>query len=263
MQRLTRVILVVLIALLPLSVQAQKAKGKKVPLPRVLIIGDLMYNQTSRSVSTELKGKAAVSFATWPDEKVHNSTVAVEHLDQLLGRKDRNGKDLPKDRWPKWDLIHVNVGLGDLIYRAPNMKAFRVMPIHAGGVITTSPELYEANLNALIPALKKTGAVVVWARTTPIRHSTTNVFKLGTEIEYNKIADRVAKRHDVPINDMYSYVKSVINMDKPAGHGADPWNTDRKPIHGPVVEIIARELKIELPKKPEPKKPTKKKGSKA
>ena len=49
----------------------------------------------------------------------------------------------------KWDLIHFNCGLGDLIHRMPKINSFRVMPRHAGGIRTTSAKNYKNNLNLL------------------------------------------------------------------------------------------------------------------
>ena len=158
-------------------------------LPRVLVIGDAVYSQHARGVSADLKGRAEVVMATVPAGGVLNSTTALEHLEQLLGHIDRNGKTLPEGQRPTWDLIHINVGLGDLIHVAPNMKSFRAMPIDAGGVLATSREQYKANLDELVTKLKATGAKIVWASTTPIRDSRNKVFKLGTEIEYNAIAE--------------------------------------------------------------------------
>lgn len=227
------------------------------PLPNVLVIGDRIYQQHAREVGKALKGKADVTLRTdlrvvedgETREPVINSRTALAHLDQLLGRVDRNGKPLPEGEWPTWDLIHLNVGLGDLIYIVPGLdKSFRVLPIDAGGVVATGPTAYENNLDRLIRQLKAKapGAKLVWASTTPIRASRSNVFKLGSEIEYNKLAARVMHRHRVPINDMHAYARSIMDMDKPASHGADPFNFDKKPIHPPVVEAIARELGIEL-----------------
>ena len=72
------------------------------------------------------------------------------------------------------------------------------------------------------------------------------MFKKGTEIQYNQIAERVMKKHGVPINDMYSYVRSFMDMDKPAGHGADPFFFDKKPIHEPIQKYIMQELGLNV-----------------
>lgn len=213
-------------------------------LPRVLIFGDSVYNEPSRAANTELKGKVQVVHVRWDPGEIPSTAAALEHLDRLLGHLDKNGNMAAPENRKKWDVIHVNLGLGDLIHRAPNMKSFRVMPIHVGGVRNTAPKRYEENLHELIKRLKATGAKLIWASTTPIRHSSTNVFEMESEIEYNKIAAKVMAEHGVPINDMYSHVKKIIDMDKPAGHGADPFFFDRKPIHPVMVQIIVDELKV-------------------
>lgn len=223
-------------AVVSMPVWAQDGKE----LPSVLVIGDTIYSQHCRGLASDLKGRAEVVMAVWPAGVICNSTTALEHLDHLLGHFDRNGKPVPEDKRPTWDMIHINVGLGDLIHRVPDMKDFRVLPIHAGGVVATSPEQYGKNLDELIKRLKATGVKVVWASTTPIRHSTSNVFKKGSEIEYNAIAAKVMTKHRVPTNDMYAFVKHLINMDKPASHGADPFSFEKKPIHMPIVREVER-----------------------
>lgn len=220
------------------------AQQDKPVLPRVLIIGDTVYQQHVRGAATELKDQAGVQFAKWPQATLPSSTNAIKHLDLLLGLTDAAGKAVPDEKQPSWDLIHLNVGLADLIYCMPNIKSHRVQPHNAGGVIRTNAEQYEKNLETLVRLLKQKApkAKIVWASTTPIRHSREKLFKPGTEIEYNQIAERVMKTGSVPINDMYGYAKSGMDMDKPAGHGFDPFYFDKKPLHPPVVDMIVREL---------------------
>lgn len=200
-------------------------------LPRVLIIGDRVYQQPANEVKKELKTKVDVVYATLAPDEVRNSETLLQDLDRLLG-------DGP------WDLIHFNVGLGDLVYRAPGMKSFRVLPRQVGGVRCTSVEQYEKNLRQLCDRLLATEARVVWASTTPIRHSSTNVFELGSEVTYNKAAKRVMAEKKIPVNDMYQSVRDLIDMDRPASHGADPFFFDRKPIHSPIVKIILTQLDL-------------------
>ena len=207
-------------------------------LPRVLILGDQIYQQLVSELQKELKGKVEIHYPRMEPGVVWNSNTALKLLDRQLG----DGR---------WDLIHFNCGLGDLIYRAPGVKAFRVMPRHAGGIRTTSPQQYEKNLYTLVTRLKAAGAKLVWGSTTPIRHSSTNVFEKGTEIEYNALAAKVMAKHGIPTNDMYTFVKGLIDMNKPAGHGADPFFFDRKPIHPPLREILLKDLgvvPVNLPK---------------
>ena len=237
----------ILVVLLTLDCGPMFAQQDKPQLPNVLIIGDSVYQQHARGVLTELKSQANVQFANWPKLVLPNSANAVEDIDLLLGLQDAAGNDVPADKRPNWDLIHFNVGLGDLIYCVPNIKSHRILSFDYGGVIRTDAQQYEQNLETLVRLLrqKAPGAKIVWASTTPIRHSRENVFRKGTEIQYNQIAERVMKKHGVPINDMYNYVKSIIDMDKPAGHGVDPFFFDRKPIHEPIHKYIIQELGLD------------------
>lgn len=234
-----------LLVLLTLACVPGFAQQDKPQLANVLIIGDSVYQQHARGASPEIKDQANVQFANWPRLVLPSSTNAIEHFDLLLGLRDAAGNDVPADRRPAWDVIHFNVGLGDLMYCVPNIKSHRVLPFDCGGVIRTDAARYEQNLETLVRLFrqKAPGAKLVWASTTPIRHSRENVFQKGTEIEYNRIAERVMKKHGVPINDMYGYVRSFLDMDKPAPHGFDPFFFDKQPLHQPVVESILRELK--------------------
>jgi len=237
----------ILVVLLILVCGPMFAQQDKLQLPNVLIIGDSVYQQHARGVLTELKSQANVQFANWPKLVLPNSANAVEDIDLLLGLQDAAGNDVPADKRPNWDLIHFNVGLGDLIYCVPNIKSHRILSFDYGGVIRTDAQQYEQNLETLVRLLRQKApdAKIVWASTTPIRHSRENVFKKGTEIEYNQIAERVMKKHGVPINDMYSYVISFMDMDKPAGHGVDPFFFDRNPIHEPIHKYIIQELGLD------------------
>ena len=197
--------------------------------PRVLILGDSIYQPIGRSLTSELKDKVEVVTPAIQPGEIRNSSTALENIDQWVGTE-------------KWDLIHFNFGLGDLIYRAPGMKSFRVMAKDAGGIRATKPQDYENNLRELVRRLKSTNATLVWSNTTPIRHSASNVFVKGSEIEYNAIAEKVMIEEKVAVNDMFEYAKSLMDMNKPAPHGFDPFYFDKKPLHASVAKIILKKL---------------------
>ena len=197
--------------------------------PRVLILGDSIYQPIGRSLTSELKDKVEVVTPAIQPGEIRNSSTALENIDQWVGTG-------------KWDLIHFNFGLGDLVYRAPGMKSFRVMAKDAGGIRATKPQDYENNLRELVRRLKSTNATLVWANTTPIRHSASNVFVKGSEIEYNAIAEKVMIEEKVAVNDMFEYAKSLMDMNKPAPHGFDPFYFDKKPLHASVAKIILKKL---------------------
>lgn len=232
-------LLIVLPAMVAWPAFAQDPPQKN--LPAVLIIGDEVYQQ-AQDAKKELKDQASVTFARWPEAVVRSSTHAIEQIGLLLGLKDARGGEIPENKRTAWNLVHVNVGLGDLIHRVPGLKSHRSLPHDLGGVITTSPEQYEKNLDTLIQLIKKLApkARIVWANTTPILFSPNGFFRPGSEIEYNQIAERVMKKHGVPINDMHAYAFGVMKRDKP--QGPHPFHFDRHPLHPPVVASILREL---------------------
>ena len=229
-----------LFCLIPAIATPARAQNTVAPVPRVLIIGDSIYSNHTRELPKLLKGRVEVVYASWNPGEIADTATTIELLDRHLGRIDRNGKPVDPDKWPRWDLIHFNCGLGDLIHRAPGMKTFRVLPIHVGGVRNTPPVQYANNLRTLVTALraKAPEATLVWASTTPIRASANNAFEKGSEIEYNDIAANVMQKNSVRTNEMYTFVRHLINMDKPASHGADPFSFEKKPIHMPIARII-------------------------
>ena len=225
-------------------------------LPRVLIIGDSTYSGHTRDLSKALKGQVEVVYAFWHPHEIVDSESTLELIDRHLGRVDRNGKPIESAKWPDWDLIHFNCGLGDLIHRAPGLSTFRVMPKPVGGIRNTPEKEYQKNLEALVQTLKTKvpTARLVWASTTPIRASATRVFEVGSEIEYNRIAAQVMNKHQVPINDMHFFVRHLIDMEKPAGFGADPFHFDKKPIHMPIVRILEQTFDLPVTEETEEEK---------
>lgn len=216
------------LVILPLSSASVRA-GE--PLPRALILAGTVYREPARNVAKELKGRVEVVFPEIQAGEVRSTSWALANLDEVLGEG-------------KWDLIYFNFGLGDLVYRAPGMKAFRVMAKEAGGVRATTPQQYEKNLQKIVKRLKATGAKLVWANTTPLRSTPNDIFDLGSEIDYNAIAARVMTEQRVPINNTHDYVRKLIDMKRPAPHGWDPFFFDRKPLHPPIVQWIVRELAV-------------------
>lgn len=215
-------------------------------VPRVLIIGDSTYTQHTRELGKALQDRCQITYAMINPDEIVDSKSTIHLLDRHLGRIDRNGKKIDPEYWPSWDLIHFNCGLGDLIHRTPQMKSFRVMPIHVGGIRNTSEKEYAQNLDTLVRALKERApkAKLVWASTTPIRASASNVFELGSEVQYNQIAASVMQKHNVVINDMYSFTKELIDMEKPAGFGADPFHFDKKSLHSGITRVLQQAFNL-------------------
>ena len=140
----------ILVVLLILVCGPMFAQQDERPLPNVLIIGDSVYQQHARGLLSDFKNQSNVQFASWHKFVLPNSTNAIEDIDLLLGLKDAAGNVVSADKLPKWDLIHFNVGLGDLVYCVPNIKSHRILSFDCGGVIRTDAKEYEQNLETLI-----------------------------------------------------------------------------------------------------------------
>jgi lysophospholipase L1-like esterase len=156
------------------------------PLPRVLLIGDSIRGGYGKAVEKLLAGKAEVVVNAG---NAQHTGTGLEKLDGWLG----DGK---------WDVIHFNWGLWDVAYRNPESKNFGHLD-KVGGKITTPLPEYEKNLRALVARLKKTGATLVWASTTPVPDGEPGRIK-GDEVRYNAVAAKIMAENGVAIDDLYA-----------------------------------------------------------
>ena len=157
------------------------AKGS---LPQVLLIGDSISIGYTSGVTEILKNEAVI---THNKANAEHTGTGLKQLDKWLGTT-------------KWDVIHFNWGLWDLCYRHPDSKVQGNRDkVH--GKITTTPEQYEQNLEMLVQRLEKTGAVLIWANTTVVPENEEGRF-VGDDKKYNEVAERVMKKHGIPIDDL-------------------------------------------------------------
>jgi lysophospholipase L1-like esterase len=109
------------------------------------------------------------------------------------------GLDLLED-WlgdKNWRMIHFNFGLHDLKYL--DEKGTYVSPEKGKQVAPLL--IYEKNLRELVSRLKKTGAQLIFANTTPVPTGTVGRVA-GDEKTYNEVAQRVMKENEVAITDL-------------------------------------------------------------
>ena len=114
-------------------------------------------------------------------------------------------KGLPKwldEKKGKWDLIHFNWGLWDLCYRNPESKN-QGHRDKVDGTLTHTPEEYAANLETIVGELKKTGATLVFATTTPVPEGEAGR-KVGDDAVYNSAALVVMKEHGIAVDDLHA-----------------------------------------------------------
>src|ERR1041385_2237813 len=144
-------------------------------LPRVLLIGDSISIGYTVTVREELSGKANVHRIP---ENGADTANGLKKLDAWLGDSH-------------WDVIHFNWGLHDL----------KVTP--DGGRQVPLDE-YEKNLATLAARLKKTGARLIWATTTPVPEGKQNPPRESADaIKYNAAARRVMEANGITIDDLY------------------------------------------------------------
>lgn len=140
-------------------------------LPRVLLIGDSISRGYTMDVRKALAGKANVHRAP---ENCGSSTRGLKNLSIYLGDE-------------KWDVIHFNFGIHDR-----NAK----------------PDEYTANLEQIISGLDKSGAKLIWARTTPSASATNNEHYSPEQcVKLNETADAVMMKHGIPEDDLYTLVQ--------------------------------------------------------
>ena len=215
-----------LLMLLPFLVDARNPAFAPVEedsnLPRVLLIGDSISIGYTLTVRESLQGKANV--LRIPTNAGHTG-MGLQNLGNWIDPK-----------LGKWDVIHFNWGLWDLCYRNPKSKT-QGNRDKINGSLTHTPEQYAENLEQIVQQLKKTGAMLIFATTTPVPEG-----EAGRKVEdariYNQVAMKVMKKHGVAINDLYTVMEPVLNL-----HITEPGNVHFKPEGSRLLgEQVARAI---------------------
>jgi hypothetical protein len=168
-------------------------------LPRVLIIGDSVSVAYTLDVRKELAGIA----------NVHRPAANCGSTKTALGYYGL-------ERWlagtnARWDVIHFNHGLHDLSYRFADgsdkdAKGNYASPAN-GAKSNVSLEDYKKNLHAIVARLRKTGATLIFATTTPVPESDAAKYVKDSELRYNEVAKKVMAAEGVAVNDLWALVK--------------------------------------------------------
>ena len=145
-------------------------------LTRVLLIGDSISIGYTPAVRELLRGKANVHRIPINGGP---TTTGLQNLDKWLGSGH-------------WDAIHFNFGLHDLKLMDNGKHQVEL------------PE-YERNLRTIVATMKKTGAILIWASTTPVPEGKLEPPRAGADvIAYNEVARRVMDETGVTIDDLYA-----------------------------------------------------------
>ncbi len=145
-------------------------------LPRVLLIGDSISIGYTLYVREMLTGKVNVHRIP---TNAGPTPKGIENIDEWLGKG-------------RWDAIHFNWGLHDVKYMFDDQ-------------LQVDLPQYERNLGRLVWRLKRTGACLIWASSTPVPGPLNGPKRMpGDVVRYNAAALRVMKREGVAVNDLYS-----------------------------------------------------------
>ncbi len=166
-------------------------------LPRVLLIGDSVSRGYTLAARKALAGKANVHRAP---ANCGPTATALKKLDVWLGKG-------------KWDVIHFNFGIHDR--RTPAVD-------------------YETRLETLVGRLKKTGARLIWASSTPIPADWKEGPEMKTALEEkNAIAARVMKKHGVEIDDLFTFITP---------HLSETQNPKDVHFNGPGYNMLGKQV---------------------
>lgn len=159
-------------------------------LPRVVLIGDSISIGYTIPTRELLAGVANVHRIP-----VNGSStdVGLKSLDAWLAT---GGTD------KKWDVIHFNWGLHDL-------KHWKDGKLDLAGPQVNDLAAYEKNLREIVARLKKTGAKLIFATTTPVPEGSAGRVA-GDEVKYNEVAVRIMKTEGVQIDDLHALATAKL-----------------------------------------------------
>jgi len=143
--------------------------------PPVLLIGDSISIGYTPGVTSGLKDIADVKRINGNGE---TTRTGLAKIDGWLGET-------------KWAVIHFNWGLWDLVNGGQNV------PIKE----------YGENMEKLVERMKKTGATLIFATTTPVPEVNGRKRRDIDVVEYNKVAVEIMKKHGVLVDDLYAAAK--------------------------------------------------------
>ena len=152
--------------------------------PRVLVIGDSISMGYTLAVRSLLGDQVNLHR---PPENCRSTRQTLARIEEYLGSG-------------KWDVIHFNCGIHDLTFVGTNGKGLEEAE---GGVLQVPPSEYRENHERLVARLKQTGAVLIWASTTPV-DGVNRFRRLKHVIQYNAIAAQVMSRHGVVVDDLFT-----------------------------------------------------------
>ena len=192
--------------LLPFAIFAEDKRvspqeGCRAELPNVLIIGDSISLGYTPHVKELLKDKANVFH---PPCNCMDSGNGVNNVQAWLGNT-------------KWDVIHFNFGIWDThcVYNGTfvnDRSKYKMEDLKR----RHTTEEYVENLSKIVAILKKTGAKLIWASTTPYVSYGDDTKRLL--VKNNRAAKELMNKEEVTVNDLYNLaLPNLKNWQSPDG----------------------------------------------
>lgn len=194
------------------------------PLPRLFVVGDSISVQYGPYLRDMLQGKfeydrkgGAAALLVDPFQP-NDSANGGDSSMVLTYLKERHATDPIRA-----DYMLINCGLHD-IKRVPPHLPYQV-PI----------EDYRSNLRAIVSEVRRAGAKMIWARTTPVddeRHNTRSkqFHRFASDADaYNAAADAIMGEESVPMIDLHGFTRSL---------GSDLY-CDHVHFHDPIRQLQA------------------------
>jgi acyl-CoA thioesterase-1 len=166
-----------------------------VGLPRILIIGDSISIGYTREVRQHFAGRANVHR---PPDNCGPTVFGLEQIDSWLGAG-------------RWDVIYFNFGLHDLKFL--DSKGTYIVPSPQDRPLA-SPEEYAANLRQIVDRLRRTGARLIFATTTPVPAGTIGRVE-GSELAYNAAATALMRETGVTVDDLHAFAVARPQLRRP------------------------------------------------
>lgn len=214
-----------------LNDEAQKT-AHRTDRRRVLILGDSISIGYTPIVKASMKQNTDVVRPMANRNKAENcagTTHGVERIDEWLQLGGGN-----------FDVIHFNWGLHDLKHVDAKTKRNSNDP---NDPHQADPAEYEKQLREIVGKLKKTGAKLIFATTTPVPEGGVRPFRDPADVEkYNQIARKIMKENNIAVNDLYAAINPKLKqLQRPVNVHFSPAGS--KFLAERVVESLEAALK--------------------
>ncbi|MDF7824846.1 hypothetical protein P4B35_12545 [Pontiellaceae bacterium B12227] len=164
--------------------------------PRILIVGDSIVGGYYGATRNLFAGEAIVysGGTTYNEAKPDWKKIVDEYMEKGGERG--------------WDIIQFNWGLHAMKHVDEDNKTLDAD--QPGARVQFPPEKYLQHLELFVKELKRTGAQLVFATTTPIPEDCPGSIVYLDQEAYNAPARKLMKEQGIPVNDLYAFAKPQL-----------------------------------------------------